>query len=35
MLTRPTVLHMIGIDAVQALVMLDELAGPCVWRSPD
>ncbi len=29
-LTRPTVLHMIGIDAAAVLAMLDELAGLCV-----
>ena len=27
-LTRPTVLHMIGIDAAAVLAVLDELAGP-------
>jgi putative PIN family toxin of toxin-antitoxin system len=29
-LTRPTVLHMTGIDAAAVLAVLDELAGLCV-----
>jgi predicted nucleic acid-binding protein len=34
-LTRPTVLHMIGIDAAAVRAVLDELAGLCVPAALD